>query len=367
MYIQKSMRLLLSLLTVPLSLVWYTIAVVRGKLFDWGILHSESFEVPTICVGNLAVGGTGKTPHVEYILKLLHEQGYRVAMLSRGYGRKTKGFVLADEAKTALEIGDEPYQIRQNCPFSTVAVCEKRVDGIRQLLNLTPRPEVIVLDDAYQHRYVKAGLNVLLTDASRLYTNDHVLPWGRLREPARAACRADLVVATKCAPEQRPVLEILPGQILYYSRICYTENYPIDPAALRCPVSYAGRTVLLIAGIANPRPLQQYLKQQGAVRIQVLAFADHHDFTADDYDRIHRVWKQIKAEAGSEQGPIAVTTQKDASRFLNKLQVLETDLKSHLYVQPISVVLTNARAGQETFNFKIVEYVSKNSRDGRVD
>ena len=360
------MSFVLSLLTAPLSCIWYAVAVIRGKLFDWGILSQESFDVPTICVGNLAVGGTGKTPHVEYILKLLHEQGYRVAMLSRGYGRKTKGYVLADDAKTAAEIGDEPYQIRQNCPYATVAVCEKRVVGIRELLQLNPRPEVIVLDDAYQHRYVKAGFNVLLTDASRLYSHDHLLPWGRLREPAAAARRADVVVVTKCKPGQRPALPIAPYQRLYYSQICYAPNYPIVPSASQTAVAYRDRAILLIVGIANPKPLQRYLEQQGAARVEVIAFPDHHDFDAADYARIHQAWQQLRQSAGS-QAPIALTTQKDASRFLNKLQLLQADLKSNLYVQPITVSLTEAVDGQETFPNKIVNYVSKNSRNGCVD
>ena len=361
------MSFFLSVLTAPFSLIWYAIAVVRGKLFDWGILPSEQFGVPTICVGNIAVGGTGKTPHVEYILKLLHAQGYRVAMLSRGYGRRTQGYVLADDRTTAVEIGDEPYQIRQNCPYATVAVCEKRVIGIRELLKLQPQPEVIVLDDAYQHRYVKAGLNVLLTDASRLYTHDHLLPWGRLREPVGAARRADLVVVTKCASGQRPYLPVQSGQTLYYSQIGYGANYPLDPALPQEAAGYARRRVLLVVGIANPTPLQAYIRQQGAAQVEVVSFPDHHDFTPADYTRIHQAWQRLQTAGTGTEAPIAVTTQKDASRFLNKLQLLQADLKSHLYVQPISVRLENAEAGQEPFNLKIIQYVSKNSRNSCMD
>ena len=179
--------------------------MTRAWLYDHGVLASQGFGVPVICVGNLAVGGTGKTPHVEYLLRLLHHNGYSVAMLSRGYGRHTKGYILADAARHgAADIGDEPYQILHNCPFATVAVCEKRVYGIAQLLKLSTPPDVIVLDDAYQHRQVRAGLNILLTCANRLYTHDHLLPWGRLREPARAARRAQLIVVTKCAENERP-------------------------------------------------------------------------------------------------------------------------------------------------------------------
>ena len=361
------MRFLLSLFTAPLSLIWYAVAVCRSKLFDWGILPSERFDVPTICVGNLAVGGTGKTPHVEYILNILHEQGYRVAMLSRGYGRKTKGYILSDGTQTAAEIGDEPFQIQQNCPYATVAVCEKRVVGIRQLLALTPRPEVIVLDDAYQHRYVQSGFNVLLTDAARLYTHDHLLPWGRLREPASAAHRANLVVVTKCKSGQRPILPILPEQTLYYSSIKYAKNYPIDVAQPLVSVSYDGRAILLIVGIANPAPLQTFLQEQGAVLVRVVSFADHHAFTAADYDRIHHEWQHLLALCPTSVSALAVTTQKDASRFVNHLQFFQTDFKSKLYVQPISVSLTNAEAESNTFQNKILNYVSKNSRNRSMD
>lgn len=361
------MRFLLSLLTVPLSAVWYVMAVVRGKLFDWGIFPSETFGVPTICVGNIAVGGTGKTPHVEYILRLLHDQGYRVAMLSRGYGRQTRGYVLADGTRTAAEIGDEPFQISRNCPYATVAVCEKRVTGIRHLLQLRPRPEVIVLDDAYQHRYVRAGLNILLTEASRLYTHDHLLPWGRLREPAGAACRADAVVVTKCTAGQRPVLPVAPRQQLYYSRIDYTSNYPLVPSQESVSQSYAGRAVLLIAGIAHPEPLRTYIEQQGAIQVQVLAFPDHHNFVPADYSRMQQAWQQLQKHPGGTLPPLAVTTQKDASRLAHQLQALPEDLKNQLYVQPIGVRVTEAEAGQETFNLMILNYVSKNSRNSGVD
>ena len=171
------MKYLLSVFTAPLSLLWGLVVFVRNQLFDYGLLKSQSFGVPLICVGNIAVGGTGKTPHVEYLLHLLHEQGYRVAMLSRGYGRRTRGYLLANLQHTAADIGDEPFQISRNCPFAQVAVAEKRVIGIRQLMALPNPPQVIVLDDAFQHRYVRAGLNILLTDAHRLYTTDHLLPW----------------------------------------------------------------------------------------------------------------------------------------------------------------------------------------------
>lgn len=358
----------LSLLTAPLSLLWGAVAVTRGKLFDWGVYASREFDIPLICVGNLAVGGTGKTPHVEYLLKMLHAEGYRVAMLSRGYGRKTKGYVLATDRHTAAEIGDEPYQIRQNCPFATVAVCEKRVVGVEELLKLRPELDVIVLDDAYQHRYVKAGFNILLTDSHKLYTHDHLLPWGRLREPASAACRAQAVVVTKCTEGCHPALEVLPGQALYYSEICYGNIYPISSAAVAESTDYSGKTVLLIAGIANPRPLLQYIESKGAAKVKVLSFPDHHAFTAADVQKMNAVWNKSRAAADADGGKVmAVTTQKDASRFAEILTSLDSELTKNMYVQPITVRVTAAQEGQQTFHTKILQYVSQNSRNSSVD
>ena len=187
-------------LLLPLSWIYAAIMGIRNMLFDKGVLKQTACGVPSICVGNLAVGGTGKTPHTEYLLRLLAAQGLRTAMLSRGYGRRTKGFIEATAASTGAEVGDEPLQVKQKFPDTRVAVCESRVEGCKKLLQ-TPagtEPQAIVLDDAYQHRYIKAGLYLLLTDFSRLFTRDCVLPAGRLRENRSGARRADAVVVTKC-------------------------------------------------------------------------------------------------------------------------------------------------------------------------
>lgn len=371
---------LLSVITAPLSLVWQCVACTRGWLFDHGVLKSESFACPVICVGNLAVGGTGKTPHVEYVLRLLHAAGWRTAMLSRGYGRKTRGYLLAADAHTAAEIGDEPYQIRQNCPFATVAVCERRVEGIRRLLQLQPAPQVIVLDDAYQHRYVKAGLNILLTDARRLYTHDHLLPWGRLREPASAARRAQLVVVTKCREGERPHLQVAEGQSLYYSEICYAplhlwrqssaSSLPLahTPAATVGDSVYASRHVLLVAGIANPAPLAEYIRSQAAAEVTVIAFPDHHDFSARDAERINRAWREVcaRVQDGAETA-VAVTTQKDVTRIGGIFPLFSPGLQARFYVQPITVRVVGADTQTTNFNHKIIEYVRENQRNRCVD
>ncbi len=368
---------LLRLPLAPLSLVWGLVAWGRGKLFDRGLLPSRCFDVPVICVGNLAVGGTGKTPHVEHILRLLHDRGRRVAMLSRGYGRRSKGFVLCRPGVTAEMIGDEPWQISRNCPWAVVAVCERRVEGIERLLALPEPPEVIVLDDAYQHRYVRAGLNVLLTEASRLYTHDHLLPWGRLREPASAARRADVVVVTKCRDEaDRPSLPLRPGQRLYYSRIAYGRPYPLADvsrramaagAALPVPGEAEGhedasqtfrpQAVLVIAGIAHPWPLVDHLRACGAAEVELCAFPDHHAFCPRDLRRMEEAWDRLHRTARPEA--IALTTQKDAARLAPLLSQLSPDLQRNLYVIPITVAIEPAAGETQSFNQTILSYVDQ--------
>ena len=190
----------------PVSWIYGMGVYLRNKLFDWGYYQSKSFDVPVVCVGNLAVGGTGKTPHTEYLIKLLQQTGANVAMLSRGYKRKSKGYVLATEKTDVKRIGDEPYQIKIKFPGIRVAVDENRCHGIEQLMKLdNPKVDVVLLDDAYQHRHVKAGLNILLTDFHRLFSDDTLLPAGRLREPEDGKNRAHIVIVTKCPEDIKPI------------------------------------------------------------------------------------------------------------------------------------------------------------------
>lgn len=351
-----------SILLAPLGLLFGAISTLRGKLFDWGVLKEHSFPIPLICVGNLAVGGTGKTPHVELILRILHEEGYKVAMLSRGYGRKTKGYLLAGPKHTARDIGDEPYQVMHNCPFAHVAVCEKRVVGVQRLMEQFPHMDAIILDDAYQHRYVKAGLNILLTDASRPYTDDHFLPWGRLRESAQAASRAHLIVMTKCQGGERPKLEVEPSQRLFYSSIDYGRIVPFDKrchepdATLTC----AGREVLLVTGIANPQPLKQHLLELKAFKIKTKSFADHHAFTSMDMDKVYTAFRHM------DNSPVIVTTEKDATRFKALKERLPIVLREALWVQPITVKVEPAPQTDKSFKQIIIDYVSENSRNSRM-
>ena len=255
----------------PASWLYGAVVMMRNKLFDWEVLQSKSFDIPIISVGNLAVGGTGKTPHTEYLIKFLCNQ-YKVAVLSRGYKRHTKGYVLATPESTARSIGDEPYQMHQKFPSVTVAVDEKRCHGIEKLLALQkPSIDVILLDDAFQHRYVKPGLSILLTDYHRLFCDDTLLPAGRLREPISGKNRAQIVIVTKCPQDIKPIdyniitkrLNLYPYQQLFFSSFRYGNLQPVFPTmspdtnaiSTNHEVALSSLTntdILLMTGIASP-------------------------------------------------------------------------------------------------------------------
>lgn len=307
----KSFRILL----LPFALMYWLAIWIRNWLFDKNISRSSSFALPLICVGNLSVGGTGKSPMVEYLVRLLKER-YRVATLSRGYKRKTRGYALAGPSTTALEIGDEPMQFHLKFPEVPVAVGEERIVAIPQLLHDKPDTEAIILDDAFQHRSVKAGLNILLTDASNLFTRDFYLPTGDLRDLKSSYKRAQIIVVTKCNPamtveeKQKIIKEINPlaGQQVFFTAISYGEAYHILDRSTT-PISETTE-VLLVTGIANPRPLENMLEKQ-TNSYQVLRYSDHHIFTIDDLKDIR------KRFAGMDQeNKIILTTEKDAVRLV---------------------------------------------------
>ena len=328
-------------LLAPISWIYGFVVWLRNLLYDDHILHSTRVSIPTICVGNLAVGGTGKTPMAEYLIALL-SPNYKVALLSRGYGRKTKGFRLANEQDTAQTIGDEPMQIHTHFPDIPVAVCEDRVKGVRRLQQLYPDLQCVILDDAYQHRKLRCGFYVLLTPYDRLYTNDHMLPWGRLRDLPSQSVRANAVVVTKCPANMKPIdrrivsntLHLASYQHIFYSSIKYA------PCSLQ-------QTPLLVTGIANPMPLLEHLKAQYP-DTELLAFADHHVFTQHDIAQIIRKAAQYS---------IVVTTEKDYMR-MQQTPLMEA-LGDKLHVLPIQ---TDMGMDQEAFNRQILLYVSENNR-----
>lgn len=307
----KSFRVLL----LPFAILFWLAVVVRNWLYDKKIIKSVSFGLPLICVGNLSVGGTGKSPMVEYLVRHLKGR-YKVATLSRGYKRKTKGYALAKEQTTAIEIGDEPMQFHRKFPDVPVAVGEERLDAIPQLLHDRPETQVVILDDAFQHRIINAGLNILLTDYGNLFTSDFFLPTGDLRDQRKSYKRAHIIVVTKCKPElseeerMKIVREInpLPHQKLFFTRIAYGVPYHIARQDFRF---IDERTeVLLVTGIANPRPLKLFLEER-VETYYMMSYNDHHIFSMIDWKDIKKRFENIEASK-----KIILTTEKDAMRLL---------------------------------------------------
>lgn len=347
----------LRLLLLPFSWLYALIITLRNEMYDRGLLVSYAPAVPTICVGNLSVGGTGKTPHTAYLIALLQPH-YRVAVVSRGYKRKTKGYILANEHSTAITIGDEPMQLKTSYPEVTVAVCENRVAGVRQLLQDCPYIEVILLDDAFQHRPIKAGLNLLLTSYDRLFSNDSPLPAGRLRESGRGKKRAHAVIVTKCPnnidnqPEIAGELQLAPNQPLYFSQIVYDTLTPLFNGTKMAQLS-PRQQLILFTGIAHITHLELYL-QEKVERVQTLSYPDHHHFTTADFVQLRRSFEQLTA---SEKW--IIVTEKDAARLRNNPEFPE-NIKPYVQVLPITVTFGQ---DNEMFNQMIENYVRENERD----
>ena len=289
------------------------ITALRNSLFDLGIMEEREFPVPTICIGNISVGGTGKTPHTEYLIELLGRR-YRTAVLSRGYGRKSKGYIKGTPSTPMEILGDEPFQIKNKFPHVAVAVCEKRADGIEKLLAENNSPEVILLDDAYQHRHVKAGMNILLIDSNRPIWQDCVLPFGRMRESLAGIKRADIVVITKCngiTVQQkawcRNFIKGLKEISVFFSNMEYGMHYPLFKEAAPLDDIAHCDEALLVTGIARPEPLKEEINKRG-VKVEVLRFGDHHNFTTADIERIAKRFNSMKGKRKA-----IITTEKDAT------------------------------------------------------
>lgn len=336
------------------------IVKARNRAFDRGCFKSHSFDIPVICIGNISVGGTGKTPHTEYLIKLLRERE-RVAVLSRGYGRKSKGFIKADDNTPMSLIGDEPYQIKCKFPEITVAVCEKRVIGTQRLLDTNNSPSVILLDDAYQHRYIKAGLYILLIDINRPIWNDCLLPFGRLRESDKAAKRADIIIITKCnenisqeiAEYCKANLKTKENTPVFFSKVRYGIHYSIFDNKKNTPIIREGVNVLLLTGIAKPEPLKKEIEKRGA-KVTLMQYADHYNFTEGDIHNISKTFDKIEGEK------IIITTEKDATR-LRGIATLPQNIKENIYALPIEIEILDDQ--QETFNQIILDYVTENTRN----
>jgi tetraacyldisaccharide 4'-kinase len=332
-------------------LIYGAINWLRNWLFDKNILKSAVFNFPLICVGNLAVGGTGKTPMVEYLIRLLKDD-YNIATLSRGYKRKTKGFGIANEETTALEIGDEPMQFHKKFPDITVAVGEERLVAIPHLLQDRPQTDVIILDDAFQHRQVKAGFNMLLTEYKDLYTRDIAMPAGDLRDVRSSAKRAEVIIVTKCKNdlnelERAAILKELkphPAQSVYFTSIFYSKPYHLFSKEEKAITP--DTDVLLVCGIASPKTLKDYLTAS-VHTYDMLRYPDHHIFDSDDLLDIKKQFEKIKSV-----NKIILTTEKDGVR----MKKFETELADFpIYVLPIQHQFLFGSA--EKFNQQVIQFI----------
>lgn len=316
--------MMLQKLLAPLAFIYKGVTTVRNVLFDRDILlHERTAPVATLCIGNLSVGGTGKTPHTEWVVRRLLEQGLKVATLSRGYGRRTKGYVAASSESTEETLGDEPLQMyRHFAGRIPVSVCEDRCEGVRRLHEAHPDLDVVVLDDAFQHRYLKPTARILLTDYSRPYYDDHVFPWGRLRESTKGAERADIIIVTKCprdlSSEERSAiiarLQPAAHQSVFFSAIDYAP----------CEVAARGKDIVLLTGIAHPEPLRQWLEAEGCHIVRHLRYPDHHRFSDRD---LHDI------AAAAQEADAVVTTAKDYAR-LSSAQ-LDASVMEKIVIQAI--------------------------------
>ncbi len=346
---------------LPLSWLYGLVVKLRNLLFEIGILKSRSFNVPIISVGNITVGGTGKTPHVEYLIELLHTK-FKVAVLSRGYKRKSRGYMVAGKDTTVYDIGDEPFQMRQKFPDITVAVDKNRCHGIDQLTD-DKQLDVILLDDAFQHRYVKPGINILLVDYHRLIIYDKLLPAGRLREPLSGKDRADIVIVTKCPQSLKPMeyrvitraMNLYPYQHLYFTTISYGRLHSIfRKNVIRKELDeLKDEHVLLLTGIASPKQLEHDLSPYTS-QFTPLTFSDHHQFKRKDIEQINATFAALPSPK------LVITTEKDATR-LKATEGLSEEVKDNTYVLPINITFMQEQ--EDMFNENIIGYVRKNSRN----
>jgi len=332
-------------------------------LYDTKILKSTEFEIPIISVGNITVGGTGKTPHIQYLINFL-SRTQQVAVLSRGYKRKTKGFVLADENSTAFDIGDEPKQIKQRFPNVVVATEKNRIKGVNILLKKIKKLDVILLDDAFQHRKIKPDLSILLIDYNRPMYEDSMLPYGELRESEAEKRRANIIIITKTPPDIKPIeqriiyknTKLFPYQTIYFSSLIYKNLQAVFFNLKQIKLEelpQKATTILLVTGIAKSQPLVDFL-QAKVGNIVHLEFADHHFFKSGDIDKIATQYKAIEAK-----NKIIVTTEKDAIR----LQILEEKQKTKLSDLPLyylPIELEFLHDDKQLFENQIIDYIFKN-------
>lgn len=341
-------------LLLPIALLYSLVLLIRHKLYDWKILKSKSYSIPNICVGNLNLGGTGKTPHIEYLVRLLSDK-YKIAVLSRGYGRTTKGYISANEKHSHTDIGDEPMQYFTKFKNIKVAVDENRCEGMERLLQEENPPQIVLLDDAYQHRRIKPGLNILLTDYYNLYSDNHLVPAGNLRDIKKAAQRAEIIVVTKSPNVITPYyrrdvedkLKISPTQKIFYSYIEYLDFQPLSKISHEIDIKEA-KTVLLLCGIANTYSLEDFLKRKYNT-ISKMMFNDHHSFSDKDIDSIIDKYNSLIGK-----NKVIVTTEKDAMRLINSSFINKFD---NIPVFTIPIKVKFHKEDNSNFDDEILRYV----------
>ncbi len=348
---------------MPLTAAYALIVFLRNKLFDWNILCSQEFNFPVISVGNLTVGGTGKTPHVDYLINLLSKD-FKVAVLSRGYKRKSKGFILAGKNPDPDEIGDEPCLLKLKYPETIVAVDSNRRRGIQKLSEMSPPPDLILLDDAFQHRYVKPGLSILLFDYNRPVKKDILLPSGRLREPVSSKKRAKIILITKSPKNLKAIemrimaqeMQLDKFQHLFFTRVQSGEIISVFPNLnTDLPAILTKKPeILIVSGIANPRHIKPFARKISP-QTKELVFKDHHNYSEQDAILIVSEYKKLTKGNG-----IVLTTEKDAVK-LQKFQELFKEIEQRFFYIPIFITFLNK--DQENFNDQIIRYVKDNKRD----
>ena len=339
-------------LLYALSIVYGIIISLRNSLFDYGILKAKPHNLPIICIGNLSVGGSGKTPHTNYIAKLL-SPNHKVAILSRGYGRKLSGFNYVERNSAVSTVGDEPLQLKLNNPDCIVAVNNNRNKGVKKILIDHPKTNVILLDDGFQHRRIKAGLNIIITPFDKPFIKDSLLPLGRLREPASQATRADIILVSKTPNDANPTekkgiiesLNLKAHQKGYFSSITYQKYKCIENnTELENEQDYS---ITLVSGVTNPTPLANHLEEQG-IKVNLIKFADHHNYTSKDVENILLVHKKNKSTK-----KLILTTEKDAEKLR---QFLTNFKEERVYYIPINVVINS----REIFEKQLLDYVTNN-------
>jgi len=353
-------------LLYPASMVFGLITGIRNFLFNTGILPSSEFYIPVICVGNITVGGTGKTPHTEYLTTLLRKN-FKVAVLSRGYKRKSRGFQIASYSSSVSDIGDESLQVARKFPDIIVAIDRNRVHGVKTIMKEYPETEVIIMDDGFQHRKIKPGLSILLTCFERSMIKDYLMPFGNLRESINNIKRADIIIITKSPAYISPALkkdiikdfDIVPNQKLIFSSLIYDDPLPVfngvhPGTVLPGKADRENTGILLVTGIANPGPLKKYLQDKCEELIH-LVFPDHHSYNMKDMEKICIAFNNLKSRE-----KLVFTTEKDAVR-LREFTYIAEPVKSSFFYIPVEVAFHNDDKNE--FDNLIVNYVRRNKRN----